>query len=312
MADRFKYAEFTSGDVLYLKREQPRNGMPHRRDHIHIDMRLHGVPFCPLVMKSRWPATPVNADGEHLHPGCIEILYCLRGYDSRFFCNGESYPLRPGDIALAFSQDRHGFLNPGSGAANYSMLIQESSRRTRQCKTQPGENGWLVDRLLKVDKKVFQGNRAIADGFRRIMARIGDSAESSPLDRIRNRLDVLNILVEVLDCALGVSSAGRTPSVETIIADMRSHPEREYLVDEICRRIGVTCPTLMSLFKRQTGVPPHAFHIRCRMERAKELLSGHGMSVVAAAMAVGYRSAERFSRQFKSIVGCTPRDWRSR
>jgi AraC family transcriptional regulator len=61
------------------------------------------------------------------------------------------------------------------------------------------------------------------------------------------------------------------------------------------------------LFKKSAGIPPHQYLIRCRIERAKQLLVCNDLSIAAIAQIVGFASQGHFTYHFKRLVGVTPR-----
>ncbi|NEP16737.1 MAG: helix-turn-helix transcriptional regulator [Leptolyngbya sp. SIO4C1] len=60
------------------------------------------------------------------------------------------------------------------------------------------------------------------------------------------------------------------------------------------------------LFKQSTGIAPHQYHIRCRVERAKQLLLAR-LSIADVAQTVGFASQGHLTYHFKRIVGTTPK-----
>lgn len=61
------------------------------------------------------------------------------------------------------------------------------------------------------------------------------------------------------------------------------------------------------LFKQSTGLAPHQFVIRCRVERARELLMRGDRSIADIATEVGFANQSHLTRHFKHIVGVTPK-----
>jgi len=61
------------------------------------------------------------------------------------------------------------------------------------------------------------------------------------------------------------------------------------------------------LFKRSTGISPHQFVIRRRVERAKDLLLRPSASVADVATAVGFCDQSHLSLHFKRLLGVTPK-----
>ena len=65
-------------------------------------------------------------------------------------------------------------------------------------------------------------------------------------------------------------------------------------------------------FKRATGLPPHQFVIRRRVERAKQFLqTGGGFSLAEVAARVGFSDQSQFTHHFKRLVGVTPGQFRT-
>ena len=65
------------------------------------------------------------------------------------------------------------------------------------------------------------------------------------------------------------------------------------------------------LFQRSTGVSPHQFVVRTRIERALTLLAAREPSIGEIARVVGFRTPSHFSMVFHRITGTTPRDYRT-
>lgn len=63
-------------------------------------------------------------------------------------------------------------------------------------------------------------------------------------------------------------------------------------------------------FKRSFGMPPHRYHARRRIERAKHLLANRELSVTTIALDVGFSDTSTFSAAFHRLTGQTPRGYR--
>ncbi len=59
-------------------------------------------------------------------------------------------------------------------------------------------------------------------------------------------------------------------------------------------------------FKQSFGVPPHRFHSRRRIERAKTLLAKSGYSVTEIGLTLGFSETSSFSTAFRKATGLTP------
>ena len=98
--------------------------------------------------------------------------------------------------------------------------------------------------------------------------------------------------------------------LETLMSEMRESPARDWTIDDMTRRAAMSAPKLNHLFKRRTGIPPHAFLVSCRMTAAKERLSATDAHIADIARMLGFPSSQHFATQFKRETGLTPSDWR--
>ncbi len=66
----------------------------------------------------------------------------------------------------------------------------------------------------------------------------------------------------------------------------------------------------MRSFKNYTNLSPHQYVIRTRIERSKELLTNTNRSLWVISYEVGFNNPSQFHRNFVSLVGCTPLQYR--
>ena len=65
------------------------------------------------------------------------------------------------------------------------------------------------------------------------------------------------------------------------------------------------------LFKCSTGVPPHRFVIRQRIDRARAFLATQELSIAQISRLVGFRTPSHFTTVFRRVTGVTPRGYRA-
>jgi AraC family transcriptional regulator len=63
-------------------------------------------------------------------------------------------------------------------------------------------------------------------------------------------------------------------------------------------------------FRQSFGVPPHEYHIRRRIEKAKALLAEGNASVTGVGFELGYSYTSSFSVAFRKMTGRSPREFR--
>jgi AraC family transcriptional regulator len=81
-------------------------------------------------------------------------------------------------------------------------------------------------------------------------------------------------------------------------------------LDCLARAAGLSRMHFASLFRKATGLRPHDYVVRRRVERAQQLLSGSPDPIVEIALAVGFQSQSHFTTVFKRVFGITPHLWR--
>lgn len=65
------------------------------------------------------------------------------------------------------------------------------------------------------------------------------------------------------------------------------------------------------LFQHSTGLPPHRFVVRARIDHAATLLAGPELSIGRISQMVGFRTPSHFSTVFRRLMGVTPRAYRA-
>jgi AraC family transcriptional regulator len=79
-------------------------------------------------------------------------------------------------------------------------------------------------------------------------------------------------------------------------------------LDDLAIITGMSRYYFCHLFKRSTGMSPYQYVIKCRIDRAKELLLfRQDCSIADVAFQVGFASQSQFTKHFKKWVGTTPK-----
>ena len=94
------------------------------------------------------------------------------------------------------------------------------------------------------------------------------------------------------------------------LALLHEQPARNWTLDELGRRIGLSRSALHERFVQLIGVPPMQYLAQWRMQAAARLLLDTRATVATIALEVGYDSEAAFARAFKRLVGRPPAAWR--
>src|SRR5881409_2822372 len=87
--------------------------------------------------------------------------------------------------------------------------------------------------------------------------------------------------------------------------------QRELRLAELSALVHMSPYHFARLFKRSTGVPPHRFLIRRRIDEARALLAAQTVPIAEIARSVGFRTPSHFTTTFRRVTGTTPSVYRS-
>ncbi|APR37765.1 AraC family transcriptional regulator [Paraburkholderia sp. SOS3] len=79
---------------------------------------------------------------------------------------------------------------------------------------------------------------------------------------------------------------------------------------EMAQSAGLTRMHFAAQFRRATGLRPHEYLLRRRIEHAQQLLTRSKHSMLDVALSCGFRSQSHFTAVFKRFVGDTPYCWK--
>lgn len=84
----------------------------------------------------------------------------------------------------------------------------------------------------------------------------------------------------------------------------------DFSYNEMARLSGVSYSYFKRIYIQKYGIPPSAYILSLRIQRARGLLLSTPFSIAHIAEMVGYTDPAYFSRQFKNQTGCSPLQYR--
>lgn len=103
--------------------------------------------------------------------------------------------------------------------------------------------------------------------------------------------------------------AGRALSqrqLQRVTEHVEAHLDQDLSLLRLARVAGVSTSHFKSLFKQATGLPPHAYVIQRRVERAKALLSRGNLPASQVALDAGFSHQSHMARCMRRVLGVTP------
>ena len=91
---------------------------------------------------------------------------------------------------------------------------------------------------------------------------------------------------------------------------VEAHLDESIRLADLAGAVGLTRMHFAAQFRAATGLRPHEFMLRKRVDRAKTLLSTSNAPLVDVALSVGFQTQAHFTTVFKRFAGETPLRWR--
>jgi AraC family transcriptional regulator len=100
------------------------------------------------------------------------------------------------------------------------------------------------------------------------------------------------------------------PQLQRVIDYIHSHLDTNLSLSTLAALAGMSAHYFSQLFKQSTGLAPHQYVVRCRVDRAKALLAQPDLTIADIAYQVGFAHQSHLNRHFKRRLGTTPGQWR--
>ncbi|MEG3864051.1 helix-turn-helix transcriptional regulator [Microcoleus sp. herbarium12] len=98
--------------------------------------------------------------------------------------------------------------------------------------------------------------------------------------------------------------------LQIVINYINDYLNRDLHIAELANLVHISPYYFSRLFKQSTGVTPHQYMTKRRIEKAKELLKRRDLSITYISQQVGFHDQSHFSKTFCKIVGVTPKKYR--
>ncbi len=209
---------------------------------------------------------------------------------SRFWYRGAEHIIGAGMVAL---------LNPDE--AHTGSPITPNGYSQRSLYLEP--NQFLEPRFfresLSRDAKLFASISALHDAI----------PNRDELELPLRFAHVTEHLLRQTDARASQTSPVEMTAVRHLRELIEDDPSANIRLETLAISLGSSCAHLSRAFTKAHGLPPHAYRLQLRLERAKpKLLAGTAAAQVA--LELGFNSQSHFITQFKRWTGVTPSHYR--
>ena len=217
--------------------------------------------------------------------------------------DGASRPLRRGDLYVTDLNATYSYYRRGTGGANIIQI--ERSRLEVSAET-----------IRRADQRL--ANSPLYGLVRDHLASLSKQAALLITDQARAAAAEATVtLLKGLVTSASQGDPRYHPAVQDHLMDrillyLRIHAtDPDLSVTEIAAAHAISTRKLFQLWQSQPLSLSETI-MQLRMESAqRRLISQPNLTIAAVARACGFIDASHFSRRFRSVLGCTPTDWRA-
>ncbi len=199
--------------------------------------------------------------------------------------------------------DSFGLINAGEVHAN--GYAGGNGRHLRSIYIDDG----VVEKMLDSGKRSTHWPDGLhcASGLHQALGRLHQTLliSPSPLECAQAMAETLNLLGGFFRTKKDPPAGAESRRTALIRSMLRDNLDRRILLDDLASAADCTPAHLIRMFRKETGLSPHAYLIRLRVAKAKRLL-GCGHAPLETALATGFADQAHLSHWFKVLVGVTP------
>lgn len=301
---------FESGEKVKSSHSIPytTSALVESADRRVVDLSSLGFEEIPVLGMNR---TSCTTEGSifHRHRRCMEITLCVRGC-AKFDCDGKVYTLKPGMVFTSLPEDIHRLRMNQRGARLYWLFVRFPERGDSVFGLTSEETAYLIRELRRLPRKAFTVSDGVRMAFEELFAAYDMPWRYRYGRSFQIRVAALKLLSAIVKDGQRDVEGGMDRVFRVIIDQMRRNPENLYDESWLVEKTHLSPNTILSRFRQMTGLPPHAFLMKCRIHRAKELLARGEMDITAIATELRFSSSQHFATRFRQETGLTPKAWR--
>ena len=275
-------------------------------DYRVLNLAKVGIPDVPVISFIRYTqrSPPVEP---HCHKGCFEIGLCLRGY---FVLenNNTQHTILAGGMFLNNPEDPHRMLDYPKGTVMYFMLLRAENPKGRFLRFTKTESAEIRARLRQLPTHLTANAKLIKHDFIELF-RAYETLQG-PYRTLCMTTTCMSLVTSLLETFRQKPAPSHADRIGALVAAMQQSPEKLYDIDTLAHQAALSPSHFITQFKRLTGLPPHHFLLKCRLDEARQRLRKTRLPVTRNAHDLGFYSSQHFASHFKRATGMNPLAWR--
>jgi AraC-like DNA-binding protein len=271
----------------------------------------HGFPL--VVMR-----IPNHHSTDRLHRHEFHELVVITNGHGRHLTDNDEYALEAGDVFLLRGQMQHGYADTDRmGLINILFKPRELRLPLADLGDIPG-----YQMLFRIEPRLRQQARfrgrlhlptdKLAEAVRLIAQLEQELKGRAPGYRFTARAHLMQLIAYLSRCHAAAKRSADQPlqSLGEVLSYIDRHYRDPITVPELLKVAHMSQSTLMRSFQRVFQRSPIDYLIRVRVEKACELLTDPEQRITDVALACGFNDSNYFTRQFRRVLGRSPRAYR--
>jgi AraC-like DNA-binding protein len=245
----------------------------------------------------------------HSHAG-VQLVFLITGATTYELAAGRTLVLPGGHFLAVPAHTRHRGLNNmrmPSEVASLTFNLRPGGKSPALPFTR-AELNWMESCFEASGARVYPFGPAVKLTIPYLKAEITAwNGSQTTLDR-KARLRML-VCACILEAAREIALNPVERPNEIVVAAveyLRAHLDEPLSVAALTKHLGFSRARVFDLFAKETGLAPHHYLVRLRLEKATELLRNTRKSITEIAFATGFASGQHLSRVFRTYRGETP------
>jgi AraC family transcriptional regulator len=249
----------------------------------------------------------------HAHPHC-HILIKAGGRDSAFSVRGQRQPLTDESAVLINAWEPHAYTHePGPTEQTLILALYIEPpwlSEIQQSLASSAHPRFFPQTCVRIKPET----RKIVEEFV-LELWWADEVSASRLENL-----LFNLVISVIDSYSGwrdMADLLRTrppssidPRTRKVITHMRGDLSRDFDMEDLAAKAGLSRAHFFSLFHRDTNVTPLVYANVLRFEAAVDRLAHSNLPVGDVSHDLGFSASGHFARFFRQHLGITPTDYR--
>ncbi len=249
----------------------------------------------------------------HYH-SYIEFIYVLEG-DVKVVINDEKFNLERDDFFIIYAGEPHGFYR--NDVNSYSYMVLKFLPDLLYTKLQTNiEHNYYINIRDNKNLRVIKNNFEIKEYMSKAIMHFDSEKYASEFFL---RSDLFSVCAEVLfhwnktnkEVLINNSLANiQTPIFK--LMNKLEHSSVPMNVKEAAKFCNFSQGHFSRIFKTVSGMTFHEYIRKLKIEEAQRLLACTDSSITSIAHSLGYSSSSFFTKEFKSVKGITPMQYRKK